>query len=109
MDDDDFLHLKFSVDNIMKKRESARIGNVSGVSSPISHNEEERMWQAGVLGEDEPTKLRNMVMFLLGIHCALRGGRTPPSLVPAFRFTVQRPGRSQKWFEICLVQGRQEM
>ncbi len=43
--------------------------------SPISMSEEDSMWQKGVLGEDTPEKLRNTVMYLVGLTCALHGGQ----------------------------------
>ncbi len=72
-----------SLDNLMKSRCSSRLGTV-GSAKPISFEDETKVWVSGALGEDSPDKLRNTVMFLIGISCALRGGdehrclRCPP-------------------------------
>ncbi len=57
----------------MKARCTANLGTVSK-ARPISFEDENRMWESGALGEDSPDKLRNTVMFLIGMSCALRGG-----------------------------------
>ena len=44
-------------------------------AKPITNNMEEEMWNAGVLGEHMPVQLLDMVMFLIGINCSLRGGK----------------------------------
>ena len=33
---------------------------------------ENDLWEKGILGEDTPCKLRNTVLFLLGLHVTLR-------------------------------------
>ncbi len=73
MEDPNFVRLKYTVDNLMK--EHARKG-VSGrvCASPISTDEEEVMWSKNIFGEDTPTKLRDTVLYLLGLGLALRGG-----------------------------------
>lgn len=84
LDDPEFVKLKFTLDNIMKKRAAAHAGPEARASTPISYSDEEKMWASGVLGEDSPEQLRNTLMFLLGMHLALRGGeehhrlRCPP-------------------------------
>ena len=40
----------------------------------ISMNFENQLWANNVLGEDTPDRLRNTVLFLLGINLALRAG-----------------------------------
>ncbi len=37
----------------------------------FTHEEEEKMWQSGILGESTPEQLLNTVIFLLGIHLSL--------------------------------------
>ncbi len=71
------------LDNMMKARCSSRLGTV-GSAKPISFKDDTKMWLSGALGEDSPDKLRNTVMFLIGLSCALRSGdehrhlRCPP-------------------------------
>ncbi len=42
-------------------------------ASCIGFSQEDQMWAANVLGEDEPVKLCDTVMFLIGLTCALHG------------------------------------
>ncbi len=74
LDDDEFVKLKFTVDNLMKMRCADRV-SVAKSASPISLADEDIMWEKGILGEDTPVKLRNTMLYLLGLMCALRGGR----------------------------------
>ena len=55
----------------MKQRARENIGNVVRQAQVISMQHEETMWSQGVLGEDTPDKLRNTVLFLLGINIGL--------------------------------------
>ncbi len=73
-EDDPFLHVRYTLDNLMKKRCADRV-SVTKSSVPLTYSDEEKMWANGSLGKDEPTKLRNTVMFLLGLSCALQGGQ----------------------------------
>ena len=65
---------------------------------------ESKMWETNVLGEDTPDKLRDTVLYLLGVNCALRAGDE--------HYNLRRPGgctSSQLSFELnefgirCLV------
>ena len=47
------------------------IGVVKRQAQVISYEAEELLWQKGILGEEAPEKLRNMVLFLVGINVYL--------------------------------------
>ncbi len=69
----DFTRVRFTLDNVMKKR--AESGNCDRKSAdPISFQDEESLWNAGVLGEERPVQLRETVLYLIGLGCALRSG-----------------------------------
>ena len=68
----DFSDLKIVLDNVMQERTEANIGVVTKQAEVITYDFEERLWSQGILGEDTPTKLRNTVLFLLGINLLLR-------------------------------------
>ncbi len=70
-----FNSVRNTVDNIMKRRSMARIAQKVKRSEPISINDEEEMWDFGVLGEESPDTLRNTVMYLISLTFALRGGK----------------------------------
>ncbi len=74
IDDPEFSRVRYTLDNLMKKRAADRV-SVRKSASPISFADEEKMWLNGTLGEDSPEKLCNTVMYLLGLSCALQGGQ----------------------------------
>lgn len=57
----------------MKVHCSSKLGTKTR-ASPISFEEENRMWLCRALGEGTPDKLRNTVMCLISMSCALQGG-----------------------------------
>ena len=40
----------------------------------ITHNDEDKLFTDGILGEDTPAKLLTTVIYMIGLHCALWGG-----------------------------------
>ncbi len=73
VEDPDFVRLKFTIANLMKKRASERLSS-SMVSEPISFDQEEVLWKSGMLGEQNPDQLRCTVLYLIGLSFALHGG-----------------------------------
>ena len=68
----DFLDARTVLDNISKERTKANIGIQRRQASVISYDMENELWERGILGENTPEKLRNSVLFLLGINLLLR-------------------------------------
>ena len=58
------------VDNVMKLCTEMGWGVVNS-AAPVTNNMEEEMWQSGVLGEHTPAQLLEIIMFLIGVNCAL--------------------------------------
>ena len=87
-DDDEFYELKNTLDNRM--RDLTKQGKVAPreKAEPISIDEEERMWSSGTLGEDNPEKLINTVLYLLGVHFGLRAADEHKSLKIDCQFKV---------------------
>ena len=54
---------------------SARMGKKQPPKRPdcISYEVENKMWETNALGSDTPSKLVNCILYLVGIHCGLRG------------------------------------
>ena len=73
LDGDKFPNLRNVVDNTMKERTAMGLG-VRRSSSVISLDSENKMFDEGILGEDNPTKLLETVIYMVGLHLALRGG-----------------------------------
>ena len=68
----DFQDARTVVDNISKERTKANVGVLRRQASVISYENENELWEKGILGESTPVKLRNSVLFLLGINLLLR-------------------------------------
>ena len=101
IDDPEFIDVKTVLDNIMKERARDNVGLIKKQAEVISLDYEERMWQNGILGEDNPQKLRDTVLFLLGINLELRAGDEHYDLR---RSTSEKP--SQLSFERDLGSGK---
>ena len=67
-----FEDVKIVLDNVMKERTAANVGVGKKQAGIVMYEMEERLWGEGILGENTPEKLRNTVMFLLGINASLR-------------------------------------
>ena len=74
VDGPDFQQLRTVLDNVMKDRALRNIGMVKNQAGVIPMGFENSMWEPGVLGEDSPDKLRDTVLFLIGINCGLHAG-----------------------------------
>ena len=73
-DDPQFLEVRTVLDNVMKERAKQNIGTVTKKAEFISMEFEDELWKKGVLGKDTPDKLRDTVLFLLGVNIGLRAG-----------------------------------
>ena len=43
-------------------------------SEIITLDDETKMFEQGILGEESPEQLLNTMIYMVGMHCALRGG-----------------------------------
>ena len=70
-DDDAFFGIRNTLDNRMKAlaKEGKVVHRVKAV--PISVAEEEELWSRGILRDDTPMKLVNILLYLLGLHFGL--------------------------------------
>ena len=68
-----FLTLRNVVDNTMKQRTAMGLG-LRRSSEIISLSQEDLLFSSGALGDDEPLKLLHTVIYMMGLHLALRGG-----------------------------------
>ena len=74
IEDPEFLDVKTVLDNVMKERARMNIGMIKKQAEFISLDYENKLWRSGTLGEDTPDKLRDTVLFIIGINLALRAG-----------------------------------
>ena len=74
IDDPHFEDVKNVLDNVMKQCTESNVGTVKRQAELITFDQENDLWRDGYLGEDSPDKLRDTVLFLLGVNLALRAG-----------------------------------
>ena len=67
-----FDDVRTVLDNVMKERTAQNIGVVKKQANVVTTDIENRLWNENYLGEDTPEKLRNTVLFLLGMNVTLR-------------------------------------
>ena len=70
--DSEFEDVHIVLDNVMKERTAANIGVVKRQAGLLTCDIECKLWAQGILGEDTPQKLRNTVLFMLGLNVTLR-------------------------------------
>ncbi len=75
LQDTDFLQVKNTLDGLMKDRASAGLGIRRKQAQVITLDEEESMWNTGILGSSNPAQLLNTLIYLIGLNFALRGGQ----------------------------------
>ena len=63
----------------MKQRHSEGLG-VRKSSHIITLEHENKLFNQGVLGEENPSQLLKTVIYMIGLHCALRGGNEHSNL-----------------------------
>ena len=73
LDDAEFQILRNVVDNTMKQRHAMGMG-VCQSSKSISVQNENQMFRSRALGEENPIQFLRTVIYMIGLHCALRGG-----------------------------------
>jgi len=73
--DTKFSSLRSSLDAAMKESACEGLGNSKKQAEIITLEEEEKLWSEGHLGETNPQQLLDTIIYSLGIHFALRGGR----------------------------------
>ena len=57
-------------------------------AEPISLSEEDRLWELGILGDDNPEKLINIILYLNGVYFALRAAEEHKSLKVNCQFKI---------------------
>ena len=73
--DGEFAQFRTVLDSEMKRLQGAGVGSVQKKAEPISHEEEELLWQKGFLGADSPKSLVDTMFYMNGVYFALRGGK----------------------------------
>ncbi|VDI47764.1 Hypothetical predicted protein [Mytilus galloprovincialis] len=73
--DPEFLRARQVLDAIMKERATEGLGaNTHKQADVISVDEETALYDKGIIGMDNPQQLLDTLLYLCGLHFALRGG-----------------------------------
>ncbi|CAC5391425.1 unnamed protein product [Mytilus coruscus] len=73
--DPEFLRARQVLDAVMKERATEGLGaNTRKQADVISVDEEKSLYDKGILGVDNPQQLLDTLLYLCGLHFALRGG-----------------------------------
>ena len=85
LDDSEFVNVKFTLDNLMKKCTEDGIGHHVHKAKVLSYEEEDHLWACGLLGSSNPEQMLNTLVFLIGLHCCLCAGKEHHALrAPGF-------------------------
>lgn len=80
----------------MKRLRSLGLGVKKKQAEPIRVEEENLLWERGLLGEENPKALLDTMLFLCGIHFALRSGEEHRSLqLSQFELVVPENGNAR--------------
>ncbi|XP_031553083.1 uncharacterized protein KIAA1958-like [Actinia tenebrosa] len=71
--DSEFSQLRSCLDASMKEAASEGLGRSKKQAEMITLNEEGQLWNQDLLGDKHPQQLLNTIVYLLGLHFALRG------------------------------------
>jgi len=75
LDDAEFEGMRQKLDKKMKELAAKGVGIEKQQSCVISLDDEDKMWANGILASNTPDKLRDTILYLLGLNFALRGGQ----------------------------------
>ena len=73
--DVNFRCLHGTMESVFQALHKKGVGSLKKHSSEISDEDEEKLWNAGILGDHSPTALVQAIFFLNGINFSLRGGK----------------------------------
>ena len=70
-----FKHFQDYLDAEMKRLTNIGVGSTVKQAEPLCEDQEQKLWNLGLLGEDSPSVLLNTMVFLIGKDFSLRSGR----------------------------------
>ena len=92
--DKEFSKFRNILDSEMKRLQAVGLGTGQRKAEVISFEDEELMWEKGILGDDNPQSLLDTMLFMNGLYFALRGGKEHRKLRhhPSQIELIEKPG-----------------
>ena len=78
--DPEFSGFRKTLDGEMKRLRATGLGTKCKQAEPLTVAEENQLWEKGLLGNHSPQVLLDTMLFLCGIHFALRSGQEHQTL-----------------------------
>ena len=73
--DSNFADFRASLDSEMKRLQSEGYGTKTKQAEVLTEEDEDILWEKGILGSENPQSLLNSVIFYNRLYFALRSGR----------------------------------
>ena len=70
-----FKHFQDCLDVEMKRLTNIGVSSTVKQGEPLREDQEQKLWNLGLFGEDSPSVLLNTMVFLIGKNFSLRSGR----------------------------------
>ena len=70
-----FANFRASLDSEMKRLQSLVVGSKHRQAEVLTEEDEELLWQQGLLGDSSPQSLLDTMIFMCGLYFALRSGQ----------------------------------
>ena len=80
LDDDNFIEVQNCLDNRMKELSRDGIVHQKNQAVPITLEQENELWVKNILGSSNPKQLVDTILYMFGVHFALRAGQEHCSL-----------------------------
>ena len=80
--DPNFSFFRGALDSVLKELHQDGIGNEKKQAEIISCDLEAKLWSDGILGDDNPQKLLDTLVYIFGLNLALRSGKEHRNLKP---------------------------
>ena len=91
--DNEFLSLHGAMDVVFHQLHSAGVGRDTKHARTLSIEDEQKLWQSGVMGTTTPAALQNATFFIVGKMFCLRGGTELRNLKPSQMKRLNDPNR----------------
>ena len=90
--DSNFAYFQSALNSKLIDLHSKGIGTTTKQAEVISNQLEEQLWEKKILGDDTPEKLLHTLVYLFGLHFALRSGREHRNIRPDMLKVIESDG-----------------